>query len=253
MPSIEYNKTWAERLQRFQMSDQKYSYYGEYWGNPDWGRLRYWTQRILGTPPLRRIFVKILGKDFFRLPPGDLSYVVKAYIEPNVTSGSTVLEIGPGGGRWTKYLLHARTIVLVELNPIFFDYLNDRFPGVKEKFRCYQTAGDELNGIESASVDFVFTFGTFVHLEPEVIQSYLQHIERVLRPGGMATLQYADKTKPAAQKIDIFSNMTAEKMEAFVTEIPTFRIITHNLRLLNHSNIIVLGKQGQRHVQRTHP
>jgi len=189
--------------------------------------------------------VKILGKDFFRLPPGDLSYVVKAYIKPHVTSDSTVMEIGPGGGRWTKYLLHARTIVLVELNPIFFDYLNDRFPAVKEKFRYYQTAGDELNGIESATVDFVFTFGTFVHLEPEVIQSYLHHIERVLRSGGIATLQYAEKTKPAAQQIDIFSNMTAEKMEAFVTQIPTFRIITHDVRLLNHSNIIVLEKRRQ--------
>lgn len=224
MPTIEWNRRWGKDLALFIDKAKTHDYYGCGWGDPDVSGLRYWVQRII----LRTI------------APGDLSKVVKQYIKPYVTPESVVLEIGPGGGRWAKHLLAAKEIILVELNPEFFHYLEQRFDEHLSKFRFYHTSGYELDGIETDYVDFIFTFGTFVHIDPDGIYSYLGHIERVLRPNGIAVVQYADKTKKRGRQ-ECFSDMNPSKMEAFASDYG-FRFLDHNTHLLNHSSIAVIQK-----------
>jgi ubiquinone/menaquinone biosynthesis C-methylase UbiE len=137
--------------------------------------------------------------------------------------------------------LGARDVIVVDLNSIFFPYLKERFSGDLSKIRFYNTSGYELNGIESGSIDFVFTFGTFVHIEPEGILAYLAEINRVLKPKGTAVMQYADKTKKRARELNGFTDMNPTKMESFITEYQ-FELVEHNIRLLNHSNIAVVRK-----------
>jgi SAM-dependent methyltransferase len=176
--------------------------------------------------------------------PGDLSKVVKRYLRPYVTQDSVVLEIGPGGGRWTQYLLPARKVVVVELNPQFFDYLRERFGADAAKLSFYETSGYELAGIDSDSIDFVFSFGTFVHLAPEGIDQYLGEIRRVLRPGAVSSIQYADRTKPYfgdAGDSRGFSNMNAGEMERLLAR-HGFEVVVHDRSLLSHSNVAVFRK-----------
>ena len=176
--------------------------------------------------------------------PGDLSKVVKRYLRPYVTQDSVVLEIGPGGGRWTQYLLPARKVVVVELNPQFFDYLRERFGADAAKLSFYETSGYELAGIDSDSIDFVFSFGTFVHLPPEGIDEYLGEIRRVLRPGAVSSIQYADRTKPYfgdAAGSRGFSNMDAGEMERLLAR-HELEVVVHDRSLLSHSNIAVFCK-----------
>ena len=67
------------------------------------------------------------------------------------------------------------------------------------------------------SVDFVFSYGVFVHLEQDVIDAYLAEIHRVLRPDtGRALLQYSDKTKSAAKHSSGFSQNTPDDMRRLV-------------------------------------
>lgn len=228
MHTIEWNKRWAKDLNRFTSRKKTRGYFGDQWGDPDvtgLRRLLHWIRLIV----------------LHRAGPANLSDVVKYYIEPYVTPQSVVLEIGPGGGRWTKYLLAAKEIIVVELNPEFFPYLQERFKDHLSKFRFYHTSGYELDGVEADSVDFIFTFVTFVHIEPDGIYSYLGHIKRVLKPGAIAIIQYADKTKRRARMNRGFSNMNPGKMEAFVSQYG-FRLLDHNTRLLGHSSIAVIQK-----------
>jgi cyclopropane fatty-acyl-phospholipid synthase-like methyltransferase len=90
-------------------------------------------------------------------------------------------------------------------------------------------------------VDFVFSFGTFVHIEPESIMQYLVHIRRVLKPQGVAVIQYAEKRKAAARNKPAFSDMTGEKME----KMAPMPIVAHNTRMLKHSNIVVFQKENE--------
>ncbi len=225
MPSTDWNKKWATDLKRFNKTKKDEVYYGHNWGDP--GRKRGVFYRLSN---------KILQKE-----PGDLSKVVSKYISPYVQKDSIVLEIGSGGGRWTSYLLKAKEIIIVELNPEFFDYLKKRFRKNISKINFYKTSGYNLDGIQSDYVDFIFTFGVFVHTDPEGIFEYLKNIKRVLKPSGVAVIQYSDKTKKFGKMNKSFSNMNPKKMEGFVSKYK-FKILDHNTRLLNHSSIIMIQK-----------
>jgi len=217
---LEWNRCWPHDLREFSQNHPQTAY-GMQWGDPGIRGWRYLLQRLLHPT----------------LGPGPLYKVVDRYIRPYVGPSSTVLEIGPGGGRWTRYFIGARRIVCVDLNPEFFDLLRTSFPHANLEF--YHPRDCELDGIADCSIDFVFSFGTFVHIEPEGIAQYLSHIRRVLRREGVAVIQYAEKAKPAARHPD-FSDMTAEKMAAMAP----MPIIIHDIELLKHSNIAVFKKDA---------
>jgi len=179
---------------------------------------------------------------FFNIGNKDFYNIVNKYIKPYIVSKATVLEIGPGGGGWTNYLLWADRLILVDINDEFFSYLSKTFLEHKKKFIFYTTKGYELTGIESESVDFVFSFSVFVHIEVKGILQYMHEIARVLKNNSVATIQYADKTKLMGFLNPHFSNMTYKKMEIYIKNLPRLKIVEHNGRLLNHSNIIVLQK-----------
>ena len=219
MPSLEWNRQWGEAFRKFKERHPD-AQYGNEWGDPELRGWRYALDRLIHRG----------------VSPGPLHKVVDWYIRPYLAPEATVVEIGCGGGRWTRYLIGARKLIAVDISPVFFAPLRTRFPDANLEF--YQSSGFELNGIPSASVDYVFSFGTFVHIEPEGIAAYLSEIQRVLRIGGVAVIQYAAKEKRAARDKQTFSAMTAERMIA-MTPIP---LLAHDTRLLNHSNIAVLRK-----------
>jgi ubiquinone/menaquinone biosynthesis C-methylase UbiE len=235
MPSTQWNTRWARDLKRFRRRGKRgraKGHYGDHWGDPSLTGIRYQLHRLWP------------GNDSI----GDLSKVVKHHLKPYVHADSVVLEIGAGGGRWTQYLIGAREVVVAELNRQFFRYLRQRFKSDKHKLRFYETTGFELNGIESASIDFVFSFGTFVHIDPEGIDAYLAEIHRVLKPGGNGTLQYADRTKPYFNGRDDwggFSDMNGPKMEAMLAA-RDFEIVEHEQSLLKHSNVVVFRRPAER-------
>ena len=227
MPTAEWNQRWAKGLRRFKRGDED-GHYGDHWGDPMLSGWRYHWHRLRNG----------------RTQPGDLSKVVRKYLSPFVTPESVVLEIGPGGGRWTQFLIGSREVILVELNKQFFRYLRKRFRKQRRKLRFYQTSGYELNGIDAGSIDFVFSFGTFVHIDPEGIDEYLGEIHRVLKPRGNATLQYADRTKPyftGRDNWDGFSDMNGPKMEAMLAA-RGFTVVQHDQDLLKHSNVVVFQR-----------
>ncbi len=224
MPSIQWNRRWAEDLAKpTQPGDEEF--YGRRWGDPNQWLPSYLLAYLLG---------KVRG-------PGDLRRVAREFVRPFVRPDSVALEIGPGGGRWTEILLPCREIFLVELNPEFFPYLKGRFPQAVERLRFYQTEGYELNGVECSAVDFVFSFGTFVHIEAEGIAGYLSEIERVLVTRGTAVIQYSAKDKQRARSIDGFADMDASRMEDLARS-SRLQIVRHDTELLDHSNIIQLRK-----------
>jgi cyclopropane fatty-acyl-phospholipid synthase-like methyltransferase len=161
------------------------------------------------------------------------------FLDPYLVPGSAVLEIGSGGGRFTQYLLAAGELIVVDLNPESFDYLRRRFPD--RRFTTYTTSGFELQGVAGASIDFVFTFDVFVHVEPEGIQAYLFEIERVLRPSGIASIHYGDIRKEIARENPGFSRMTRSLMEELIAK-TRLRIIDHDEDIMFHSNLVAVSR-----------
>lgn len=216
---------YAEALAKHEREGDR-ALYGTQWGDPRQGRLANLVDRYVRRRPF----------------PGDLARIERRYVRPYVLPFATVLEIGAGGGRWTQFLLRARRIIVVEPHETFFDYLQRRFG---PRFEFYVTSGDELAGIPDQSVDYVLSFGTLVHLSAETVQAYVRETARVLRPQGVATLQYADKTKARAQRAGAedegFSSTTADGF-ARMAEAAGLTLLAHDTRALNHSNVAVLSK-----------
>lgn len=226
VPSTTWNKRWGADLDRFR-KQRPGRFYGDQWGDPSVGRLAYlWRKFRHG----QRI-------------PGYLAKVVERYIHPYVHPDATVLEIGAGGGRWTQYLLGAREVVVVELNREFFPYLEERFRDEAGKLRFHETSGYEIGGVDDGTVDFVFSFGTFVHIGPKGIDEYLGEIRRVLVLGGVGVIHYADRSKKhfSDREHQGFSDMDGRKMEGLL-ERHGLELEEHDRSLLDHSNIAVFRK-----------
>jgi SAM-dependent methyltransferase len=115
------------------------------------------------------------------------------WLLPYVRSDITALEIGPGGGRWTRYLLPVRRLYAVDRYPKLLAELRRNFP--QPNIIEILNNGTDFPDVPPDTVDFVFAFGVFVHLDAEVIRAYLASLHTVIRPGANLVIQYSDKDK----------------------------------------------------------
>jgi SAM-dependent methyltransferase len=206
MPDLYWNRKWGGMIAAFTPAEEE-RHFGDRWGDPE--------------------------------TFGPLLEVRQRFLEPYFLDGMTVVEIGSGGGRWTQYFARAGHLIIVELNPEAFPYLRQRFPDVR--LTTYQTNGAEMHGVPDASVDFIFNFDVFVHLEPEVIADYLEEFERVLRPGGVAVMHYGDIRKDLALHNPAFSRMTRDEMTELIAA-TGLREIDHDEAIMFHSNLVALRR-----------
>lgn len=164
-----------------------------------------------------------------------LRFVRDNWCAPYVKPASVVVEIGPGGGRWTRYLLGCNTLYTVDYHAEMLDELKRNYP--VPHLHTVANNGTDLPGIADQSVDFVFSFGVFVHLDAPIIAGYLEEIARVLKRDGTAVIQYSDKSKPVPAKNDGFASTTPAQMRRMVMD-AGFLILEENLTILQNSALI---------------
>ena len=104
----------------------------------------------------------------------------------------TIVEIGSGHGRWTRYLVH----------------LCDRYIGVDVAETCVATTlerfaahvhasfhkndGFTLPMAPDGAVDFAFSFDSLVHCERDAVESYVHELSRKLSSDGFAFLHHSN-------------------------------------------------------------
>jgi SAM-dependent methyltransferase len=100
------------------------------------------------------------------------------------------LEIGCGIGRNTVHLAqHFEQVDGIDISPTMVRQA--RALGLPGNLRLHVGNGRDLDGFEGQSFAFVFSHLVFQHVvEDNIIESYMREIARVLRPGGVAVLQF---------------------------------------------------------------
>lgn len=105
---------------------------------------------------------------------------------------NTILEIAPGFGRWTQFLLPlCRRYQGVDISQTCVDACKNRFSQVKHA-RFARNDGRTLAGIEDGTCDLVFSFDSLVHSDLDVLESYFPEILRVLSPDGVAFIHHSN-------------------------------------------------------------
>jgi ubiquinone/menaquinone biosynthesis C-methylase UbiE len=190
---------------------------------------------------LRVLFKRI---DVYGLEWGDpevsppLGYVRDHFLIPFITPDTTLLEIGPGGGRWTRYMLDAKRIYAVDYHQELLDELKSNFN--RRNITFVKNNGDDFPSLPDGSVDFLFSFGTFVHLDVEIIDRYLKNMKRLLKPGSVVVIQYSDKTKPLGRRNAGFSENDPDRMRALVSS-NGYAVLEEDIKTLWHSAIVRFG------------
>ena len=200
-----------------------------------------WRRRNSLPRRLRRA-VRELRQNIYGLDWGDpetvepLTFIKNRWVIPYVKSDQTAVEIGPGGGRWTQYLLGFQRLYVV-------DYYEELLSELRRNFGRYSNvvfvhnAGTDFPGIPQGEIDFVFSFGTFVHLDAPIVEAYLHNVKAILKHGGNAVIHYADQTKVMAQENPGFSQNNPDMMRRMVRG-AGFKVLEEDLTTMWHSSLI---------------
>jgi ubiquinone/menaquinone biosynthesis C-methylase UbiE len=162
-----------------------------------------------------------------------INEVMRKYIK----SGSVILEIGPGAGRWTEVLVNlANSLVLVDISEKCLDLCRERFKNYNN-IRYILTEGD-LDTIQDNSIDFIWSYDVFVHINPTNIRTYLRSMQRILRAQGHGIIHHSGQCNNKTRESAFRSYMTPDLFASWVTE-SGMQIIEQNTNLVHFPGDVI--------------
>lgn len=118
---------------------------------------------------------------------GSLMPRIHAFVPAGV-----VLELGPGEGRWSRYLRPlADELVLVDVAEHCVSVCRELFDG-DPAVSVHLGDGLSLPMVADRSADFVFSFDSLVHAEANVLETYAHELARTLKPDGVAFIHHSN-------------------------------------------------------------
>jgi ubiquinone/menaquinone biosynthesis C-methylase UbiE len=122
--------------------------------------------------------------------------LLEATTFPYLRADSVVCEIGPGTGRFSRWMvprLPEGQLHLVDHSPWMVRFLATYFQD-QPRVRVHLGDGQSLPFAQSGWMDLVFVAGTIVALKLGTIDLYAREFARVLKPGGVVVFDYIDPT-----------------------------------------------------------
>jgi SAM-dependent methyltransferase len=103
-----------------------------------------------------------------------------------------ILEVAPGFGRWTKYLLPAcEDFVGIDLSEKCINACRNRFSNVRHA-RFFTNDGHSLEAAQDKVFDLIFSFDSLVHAEYPVLATYIPQVLHKLSSVGVAFIHHSN-------------------------------------------------------------
>jgi len=116
--------------------------------------------------------------------------LLRSVLEKHVARGGVILEIGPGGGRWTGVLIErSQRYVGVDISATCVEVCQKKF-GSDSRASFQVGSGTDLKGIDDSSIDTLWSFDVFVHINRREVEGYADEFRRVLKPGGVGIIHH---------------------------------------------------------------
>jgi ubiquinone/menaquinone biosynthesis C-methylase UbiE len=201
---------WTASARRFTVDDNK-----RLWNSYDWSKLgEEWTSDEQWK-----------------------SRFVNEYLVPNIPEGGVVLELGPGGGRWTEILQkRCGKLHVVDVSERALELCRERFADCRN-IEYHLGNGSTLN-VPSGSVDAVWSYDVMVHIRPLDARAYFQEFRRILKPGGRAVIHHpGDRSSSAGDRPGWRSDLTNAMVLTFVRE-NGLRLLQQTTKHINPNDVM---------------
>lgn len=126
----------------------------------------------------------------------EVKTLVKSQIAIKTNPRFPCLEIGPGDGQWTEYLVAADPLYLLDVHQEFLTSTISKFePAYQPRIRPYvlvesETKDHLLEKLPQSQFGFVFAWDVFTFFPPDFFEKYLKSVFEILKPGGTLLLNY---------------------------------------------------------------
>jgi len=146
-----------------------------------------------------------------------------------------VLEIAPGFGRWTQFLRPlCAELVLVDVSGKCIEACRRRF-AADTGIEYHVNDGRSLGMVADHSIDLVFSFDSLVHVESDILSSYIAEIATKLTPDGVAFLHHSN----FGEYVDPATGQVAPSIENTHWRAPSVSAETVRQACANHGLVCV--------------
>jgi SAM-dependent methyltransferase len=205
---------WAAVSSRFTVGDNR-----RWWDSHDWSRLgEEWT------------------------PSADWkAAILQRFLMPYMPESKTLLEIGPGAGRWTEALQsRAAVLYVVDVSEKALAVCRERFAGRSNV--VFLLGSGSTIAVPDASVDGIWAYDVFVHVNPSDTQSYFREFWRVLRPGAFAVVHHPGRARSADRQAAHRSDLTDEMVRRFSRE-TGLELVLQTEDLVNPGDVLTVVRR----------
>jgi SAM-dependent methyltransferase len=116
--------------------------------------------------------------------------LIRNVLHKRLPRGQHVLEIGPGAGRWTGVLVEmSGRYTGVDISKSCVNICTRKF-GNPPRVSFVLGSGQDLAGIETASIGAVWSFDVFVHVNKREVASYVDELKRVMQCGAIGIVHH---------------------------------------------------------------
>jgi phospholipid N-methyltransferase len=126
----------------------------------------------------------------------DVRQVVITDIRNHTNSNYPALEIGPGDGQWTEFMVAGDPLYIVDIHPEFIESTKSKFPiEYQRRLRSYLLGWnglpkDDLSILPQNQFSFIFSWQVFDFFPLDKFKLYLEQCFNLLRPGGVMMFSY---------------------------------------------------------------
>lgn len=119
-------------------------------------------------------------------------WIFQEFFKPYIINESKVMEIGCGGGKFSVMIApFCKKLICADISQEMLNRTSQRLSNFTN-VEYLKLDGKDFKGVKSESLDFVFSYDVFVHLDVEDIFCYLRDIKRMLKKGGRAAIHFAN-------------------------------------------------------------
>jgi SAM-dependent methyltransferase len=149
-----------------------------------------------GIPVVEKMNAEAEIRTRIRLFPPEIKYDIFSIIRKFTSPQYPALELGPGNGQFTQYMVAGDPLYLVDINQEFLEKAPNQFTfEYRKRIRTYQIdahgfGDNDLSCLPQNQFGFVLAIDLMDFYTWDFVSDYLKNIYNVLRPGGTLMFTY---------------------------------------------------------------